>query len=134
MGKVSDIEDYIKARVQQQLHRAEIIREAAGSPKGGRVHWLLMYLSIYVCDNYELSYDYLFHRYFLSRRTSSIKMKNMDFFIIVRTSKQCFRLMYHSLVSKEIYYKSFKTAEACAEYINQKAELYELQTEYDGRK
>jgi hypothetical protein len=87
-----------------------------GAPKGNRWHFLLCDLSKYVNENYVLSYDYKKDSYFLERDIR--KSKEKDFFIIIRTSKNCFRVMYHNKKTKKFIYESFLNSITCAEMIH----------------
>lgn len=84
-----------------------------GAPKGGRVHWFLLNLPCYVTENYRCSFDYEKHAYFLFRRCAQISKGNFaisDFYTIVRTSRRCWRVTAHDMVSKETVYKSAQTS------------------------
>ena len=41
-----------------------------GAPKGGRVHWLLINLPLYVKKNYYVNYNYPYHDYCIHRKLS----------------------------------------------------------------
>lgn len=82
----------------------------------GRVHWLLWNLSPNFKGVYRLRFDYNYHRY-VFYRTYGIDQRSKrlkDCFIIVRTSKKCFRMMYFNDVFQLYLYESFKTSIKCA--------------------
>lgn len=58
-----------------------------------RVHWLLWHLPVEFKANYRLIYDYSKHCYFFYRMIGNTR-KIRDCFIVVRTSKHCFRVAY----------------------------------------
>lgn len=83
-----------------------------------RVHWLLFELSLGFKGYYKLLYDYdrhsycFYHNYF-SGRSSRLK----EVFIVIRTSKRCYRLMYYDNVRNSFFYESFKSARQCAQFM-----------------
>ena len=76
---------------------------AAGAAKGERVHWLLWELRPDFKQAYECVYDYAFHRYIFYRMEGRWLY---DVFIVFRTCRKCFRVMYGNLVTREIEYFS----------------------------
>lgn len=73
------------------------------APCGGRVHWLLWNLKPDFKKAYECIYNYAIHRYtFVRRDRKGIN----EIFIVVRTSKRCFRVMYANLETRSIEYFS----------------------------
>ncbi len=64
-----------------------------------RVHWLLWNLPSEFKSKYQLVYDYAFHNYCFYRMNGR---KLYDLFIIVRTSKRCFRVSYVNAETKEM--------------------------------
>lgn len=89
-----------------------------GAPIGGRVHWLLMFLSKEFNRDYRLEFDYEYHNYHFARYEGR---RVKDEFIIVRTSRSCFRVMYFNAENTYFEYFAEKTARECAEHIE---ELY----------
>ncbi len=81
-------------------------------------HHLLWHLDKDLFKPYKLRYDYARHNYFLFRNS---RFLIYDAFIIIRTSKKCFRLTYYHIENGFIY-KSFKSARKCAEYMNELVE------------
>lgn len=90
-----------------------------GSPSGGRVHWLLLFLSKRFTKAYRLRFDYEYHNYHFARYDSRALV---DEFVIVRTSRSCFRVMYFNQVNTYFEYFSESTAKRTAEHIE---ELFE---------
>lgn len=68
-----------------------------------RVHWFLWNLDKEIKREYFIKYDYVRHSYLLYRMTGS---RLYDCFIIVRTSKHCFRVMYANCETLDIQYFS----------------------------
>ena len=69
----------------------------------GRVHWLLWHLEREFKQEYILSFDYATHSYLFYRMK---KRQLYDVFVVVRTSKRCFRVMYANTRTNEIQYFS----------------------------
>ena len=95
----------------------------SGAPKGGRVHWFLHYIERIpeIIDNYRVIYDYPFHNYFIYR--ASVLTVFKDFFIVMRTSVRCFRVMYFNAITKDFEYKSFKKIAPLVAWVKEKAIL-----------
>ena len=62
-----------------------------GAPKGGRVHWLLWELGSSFKGAYKLYFDYAWHKYVFYRME---KRTLLDVFIVMQTSRHCWRCMY----------------------------------------
>ena len=62
-----------------------------GAPKGGRVHWLLWELGSSFKGAYKLYFDYAWHKYVFYRTE---KQTLVDVFIVMQTSRHCWRCMY----------------------------------------
>lgn len=75
--------------------------------KIGRVHWVLHHLPFDFKNAYNLQYDYALHRYCFYR---NFRYNLLDCFIVVRTSKKCFRAMYYNYKYKYITYFSEKSS------------------------
>lgn len=88
--------------------------QRAGAPPGGRVHWLNEHLRGEFTKAYRLSYNYKFHHY---RYTRYRKRTLIDEFIIIRTSKKCYRVMYYNNDFKFFKYFSARNYRTCAEKI-----------------
>lgn len=86
-----------------------------GAPSGGRVHWLLMFLSKEFKRAYRLRFDYEYHNYHFARYEGRTLL---DEFLIVRTSRSCFRVTYFNVENLYFEYFSEPTARECAEHIN----------------
>ena len=67
-----------------------------GAPKGGRVHWLLWELNKEFKSKYLCSYDYALHRYCFYRMDGR-SHRLYDVFLVVRTSRRCFRVTYYNV-------------------------------------
>lgn len=76
-----------------------------------RVHWLLWNLEKEFKGKYELSFDYSYHKYTFYRYRNK---KLYDVFIVVRTSKKCFRVMYSNLRTHDMQYFSCFKSSHCA--------------------
>lgn len=88
-----------------------------------RVHWLLFHLSPGFKAKYKLIFDYKFHSYCFYRPVyGHTSIKFIDLFVVVRTSKRCFRLMYVNRTTAWVTYESFKTSQACATYMERMAD------------
>ena len=94
-----------------------------------RVHWLLFDLSTDFKGYYKLLFDYakhsyLFYRTYCEGRSNRLK----EVFIVIRTSKRCYRLMYYNHYFNVFFQRSYRSACACAlemEYIfTRKHELF----------
>lgn len=75
------------------------MRQGVGAPKGGRLHWLLWELQIDFKQNYnkiwtDFSDNYCFYR------LNGKKFK--DLFIVVRTSRRCYRVSYINFETLEM--------------------------------
>lgn len=84
----------------------------AGAPKGGRVHWLQFELSGEFSLAYHLENNYRYHNYRYSRYR---KRTLIDEFIVVRTSKKCYRVTYYNADFKHFQYFSARTCGECAD-------------------
>lgn len=82
-----------------------------GAPLGGRVHWLLLNLRRDFKAAYKVEFNYLTHSYYFFRKR---KRTIVDFFIVIRTSKRCFRVSYHNRITKEFVYFSVNTSRQAA--------------------
>ncbi len=90
-----------------------------GAPLGGRVHWVLWNLPVEFKRAYKLRFDYEYHNYNFVRYVGRVPI---DQFIIIRTSRKCFRCMYYNFDTDYFEYFSEPTAEGIA---NRVVELYE---------
>lgn len=83
-----------------------------GSPAGYYVHWLDSALygefrKVYRCD-----YNYRYHNYRYARYR---KRTVIDEFLVVRTSKRCYRVIYFNSDYNYFQYFSAKNYSECAE-------------------
>ena len=83
-----------------------------GAPPGGRVHWLSDYLCGEFGKVYKRSYNYKYHNYRFVRYR---KRTMVDEFLIVRTSKKCYRVIYYNDDFKFFLYFSARNYKACAD-------------------
>lgn len=98
-----------------------------GAPKGGRVHWLLINLPLYVRLNYWVNYDYPTHDYFLCRKCRKISLNNfrfMDLYIVKRTSRKCWRLMAFHMETAQTVFRTFRKSAEVAECIGEIAKAW----------
>ena len=92
--------------------------------KEGRVHWLLWNMSPKILSRYILSYDYLYHRYIFYRMEGR-SFRLYDVFIVFRSSKRCFRVMYSNCKLKVFEYISCKTSQSAADKMLEIMEKYQ---------
>lgn len=85
-----------------------------GAPPGLTVHWLNLELVGEFTKAYRLDYNKRFHHYRYSRYR---KRTLIDEFLIVRTSKKCYRVIYYNNDYKFFKYFSARNFKACAEKI-----------------
>lgn len=78
-----------------------------GSPAGGRVHWLLWALRGEFLHVYQVRYDYLFHNYAFVRFRPHRYNSLLDIFVVVRSSKKCWRVIYYN--DERIIFETFST-------------------------
>lgn len=83
-----------------------------GAPPGLTVHWLHLELAGEFTKAYRLSYNTRFHHY---RYARYFKRTLIDEFIVVRTSKKCYRVTYFNNDYKFFKYFSAKNYRECAE-------------------
>lgn len=85
-----------------------------GAPPGLTVHWLIFELAedISFTRDYKLSYNRRHHNYHFSRYR---KRTVIDEFIVVRTSKRCYRVMYFNADYNHFQYFSAENYKTCAE-------------------
>ena len=87
-------------------------RPRVGAPAGLTVHWLLWELVGEFTKAYRLSYNRKFHHYRFYRLR---KRTLIDEFLIVRTSKRCYRVIYFNEDYKHFQYFSAKNYRECAD-------------------
>lgn len=85
-----------------------------GAPPGGRVHWLLLHLGRDFKRAYKLRFDYEYHNYHFTRYDARTPI---DEYIIIRTSRRCFRCMYFNYRNNYFEYFSEQTSKAMAEHM-----------------
>lgn len=88
-------------------------RAKVGAPKGQYyVHWLISALAGEFTKAYKLDYNprkHYYHFYRLRKRTL------IDEFIVIRTSKRCYRVMYFNADYMHFQYFSAKNFRDCAD-------------------
>ena len=81
-----------------------------------RVHWLLHNLPSWFKAMYDIVFDYKYHRYVFTRYDNN---ELIDCFIVIRTSKRCFRCMVYIKGSDDLPevldYTSYKDSFSCAQ-------------------
>ena len=87
------------------------IRPRVGAPPGLTVHWLISELAGEFTRAYKLSYNIKNHNYHFARYN---KRTLIDEFIIIRTSKRCYRVMYFNEDFKHFQYFSANNYRECA--------------------
>lgn len=88
-----------------------IERRGPGAPPGLTVHWLEMELRVPFRKEYKLTYNPNHHYYHYVRYN---KRTLVDEFIVIRTSKRCYRVMYFNADFKYFQYFSAKNYRDCA--------------------
>ena len=82
--------------------------------KKSRIHWLLHKLPKDFKMSYRLYYDYKFHRYLFYR---NYRYSLRDVFIIVRTSRKCWRVSYVNTYCNRLDYFSCKSLDVLIEFM-----------------
>lgn len=83
-----------------------------GAPPGNTVHWLHMELSGEFTKTYRLNFNWHFHHY---RYARFYKRTLIDEFLVVRTSKKCYRVIYFNCVFQYFKYFSARNYRECAD-------------------
>ena len=85
-----------------------------------RVHWLLWYLSPSFKGFYRIVFNYNTHSYLCYRNNKCDNGRSLyDVFLVVRTSKRCFRMMYCDTTYPAFVYRSFRTSADCASFMEE---------------
>lgn len=100
-----------------------------GAPKGARVHWILLHLNSAFFNAYKCFYRYSNHNYIFYRFVGNRKKIN-DLFVVCRTSKKCFRLMYVNIAYDVYFYRSFATSKECAVFMLKMFDIYRKTVDY----
>ena len=82
--------------------------------KFARVHWFLHHLSNVFLNDFHLIYDYKYHNYVLYK---NYRYTVSHCFIVCRTSRKCFRVMYFDKFNNLITYNSCRSAKDCAKLV-----------------
>lgn len=94
------------------------MRGIIGAPAGGRVHWFLEFLPLRFTAEYEIRYDYEYHNYFMIRyRNKRYRSRAVDCYVVVRTSRHCFRCMYYNFTTNYFEYFSAISAKKLADKV-----------------
>ena len=102
-----------------------------GAPKGGRVHWFLYELPMYVRTNYFAFYNYAIHDYMLFRKCKKMSDNNFlyaDLFIVKRSSHKCWKVMAFNVETSQTEYRAFKRSTEAGQFICELAPQW-----HDGR-
>ena len=83
-----------------------------GAPPGLTVHWLHLELSASFKKEYQLTLNRKHHNYRYARYR---KRTLIDEFLVVRTSKRCYRVIYFNEDFKFFRYFSCENYRSCAE-------------------
>lgn len=86
-------------------------KRGVGAPPGLTVHWLVDELTGEFTRNYKLSYNRKYHHYRFARYR---KRTLIDEFIVIRTSKRCYRVSYFNEDFKHFQYFSAENYKDCA--------------------
>ncbi len=86
-----------------------------GAPPGLTMHWLQYELPVEFKKNYRVTYNQRYHHYRYARYK---KRTLIDEFIVVRTSKKCYRVVYFN--NDYLYFKYFSSRNYrdCARIMN----------------
>lgn len=87
------------------MSKNNLTYKTPGAPFGGRVHNIFADLPGDFMSEYELTYNYQFKNYMFYRRTGYLAKNIIDVFIIVKTSRRCYRVNYCN--SKYLYFCNF---------------------------
>lgn len=91
-----------------------------GAPPGLTVHWLHLELAGEFTKAYQLSFNRKHHNYRYARYR---KRTLIDEFLVVRTSKRCYRVIYFNEDFKFFRYFSAENYRECAERM---FDIYEI--------
>lgn len=76
-----------------------------------RCHWLMLSLVPEFARAYQCEYNYAYHNYLFYRMFGR---KIYDLFVVVRTSRRCFRVMYYN--SRNVtfqYFSCYRSESVC---------------------
>lgn len=96
-----------------------MIYDKRGAPKGGRVHWFLMYAPKWLKTDYTMSRNYLEHNYRFVRKGDATRA---DEYIVKRKSAHRWQLAYWDIAENLCEFRSFPNLYSLHECI---AELHE---------
>lgn len=101
-----------------------------GAPPGGRVHWLSDELTGEFGRTYQREYNYRLHNY---RFTRYNKRTLIDEFLIVRTSKRCYRVIYYNAQFKFFQYFSASNYKKCADQMREIYRIFKMLENTEGK-
>ena len=118
-----------------------VIKKSPGAPSGLRWHWFRWcFLNSKLKNYYELIYDYTGDGYVLVRSrhrddfTKKIGIsRRYDwaiFFVVTRTSKQCYRCMYTDVLMGEVKYF---TAQSSKKLLRKMAKISTMSDKVSGK-
>ena len=96
-------------------------RRGPGAPPGGSVHWLAFELSGEFLRAYRIDYAPHKHNYRLARYR---KRTLVDEFLVVRTSKKCYRVIYYNVEFEYYRYFSASNYRECAQRMKALADIF----------
>lgn len=102
-----------------------------GAPPGLTVHWLHSELAGEFTKAYHLDYNNKYHHY---RYTRYRRRTLIDEFIIIRTSKRCYRVMYYNHDYKHFQYFHAENYRDCADKIREIYGIFKALEEAAERK
>lgn len=98
--------------MQYRLSNFSLARPRVGAPPGLTVHWLISALAGDFTRAYKLSNNIKHHNYKFARYN---KRTLIDEFIVIRTSKRCYRVMYFNENFQHFQYFSASNYRECAD-------------------
>lgn len=105
----------------------DFYKAKVGAPGGYIWHFLYYDLPPYIKLNYTIIYNKTENKYFLENKQVTASKK--DYFIIIRSSKRCYRVMYFSKSAMVFEFGSFKNSITCAKFVYSCAVKYNKPTE-----
>lgn len=116
-------------KIKPRVHRV-------GAPPGLRAHWLLSELVLVgggtFTKEYHLNYNFDLDNYRFSRYN---KRTLVDEFIVIRSSKRCYRVMYYNADYEHFIYFSAENYRECAARMVKIYQIFkQLEFSYDKEK
>lgn len=100
----------------------DFYKAKVGAPGGYVWHFFIYDLPMYIKQNYRILYDKKYNRYFLENMNSTIIKR--DYFIIIRSSRRCYRVMYFNKEFLAFEHGTFKNSITCAKFVFECAVKY----------